>query len=273
MEQSKTTDASGGGELSVLRQAARAGRLRVRRNERLSDADPDAGMVWPIEVELPCINGLSCWFSLGSVYAPDAAAQGYTDGALNDDLAQAFAHYIVAALASAPPAPTPEAGSDLAGQGEPVAWAYEWNEGEFDIWHLIVSQHKPAEGGQIRNIRPLFAAPAPSRPADREEIARWRNDAFEKAAAIVRRYEPFADDAVRDILALRDAPRDGGGGWRPTREQIARAGFNGWYGSPAYDDFPEVEGMWLRTADSILSLFPPSANAGDGTQDRQGGGR
>lgn len=101
--------AGGGADLRMLQQAAKAGRLRIKCRERPAGADPDAGMTWPIEVELPCINGLSAWFTLGNIYSPDRAAQGYTDGALNDDLARSFAAHIVKSLA-APAAPEPPAG-------------------------------------------------------------------------------------------------------------------------------------------------------------------
>jgi hypothetical protein len=99
-------------ELKLLRDAAAVGKLRVRCSDRLPDADQDAGMVWPIEVELPCINGLSCWFTIGNVYSPDAAARGYTDDALNDDLARAFADHIVRTLAAAPAAPPADGGTE-----------------------------------------------------------------------------------------------------------------------------------------------------------------
>lgn len=46
---------------------------------------------------LPCINGLSARFELAVVYTPDAAEEGYTDGALNDDVALANARLIAAA--------------------------------------------------------------------------------------------------------------------------------------------------------------------------------
>lgn len=36
------------------------------------------------------------------------------------------------------------------------------------------------------------------------------------------------------------------------REEIARAGFAGWYGRDEYDEHP-VQGMWERAADSIMA--------------------
>lgn len=48
------------------------------------------------------------------------------------------------------------------------------------------------------------------------------------------------------MTALSDADQDAG-----LREEIARAGFAGWYGRDEYDDHP-VQGMWERAADAIM---------------------
>jgi len=90
------------GNLALLRQAAKAGHFRIRCEPRREGADLNAGMVWPMQIELPCINGLSCWFTVGNIYTPDRAAQGYTDGALSDDLARDFAAHIVGTLVAPP---------------------------------------------------------------------------------------------------------------------------------------------------------------------------
>lgn len=48
------------------------------------------------------------------------------------------------------------------------------------------------------------------------------------------------------MTALTDADQDAG-----LREEIARAGFAGWYGRDEYDEHP-VQGMWERAADAIM---------------------
>ena len=35
---------------------------------------------WEVERELPCINGLSAWFSICSINEPDESEVGYSDG-------------------------------------------------------------------------------------------------------------------------------------------------------------------------------------------------
>jgi hypothetical protein len=216
---------------------------------------------------------------------------------------------------------------DLAGQGEPVASV------EQVVSRLIIANPdkakqavqtpekwgwfcgRIAESGisyevgkqHLYALLNALAAPAPSRPADREEIAKWRDDALEKAAAIVRRYEPFADDAVQDILALRDAPRDAGDEWRPI-DTAPKDGtkFDAWGVHPATGTMGgRFANVQMRGDDSGFGIIihqpkahweylekdgptfpawklthwrplpaPPSPNVGDGAQGTdQGGGR
>lgn len=68
------------------------------------------------------------------------------------------------ALARMKDAPRPA--GDLAGQGEPVAWAYEEIKTRtFDAWEPALSYGQPELASYHRNIRPLYEAPAPSRTA------------------------------------------------------------------------------------------------------------
>lgn len=49
------------------------------------------GLWWSVETELPCINGLRCWFTITRCDF-DLAADGYTDGAVSpEDDARAIA--------------------------------------------------------------------------------------------------------------------------------------------------------------------------------------
>lgn len=144
-------------------------------------------------------------------------------------------HALNCALGLPPASSNPPPAEDLAGQGEPVAWAYEYREN--GQWRDIVIKTDPRSvlnRDYVRNIRPLYAAPAPSRPADREEIARAimrsRGTPDDLIEAHERRGSMGWRDAVRDadavlsILALRDAPRNGGDEWRPvaTSDEKAR---------------------------------------------------
>ena len=52
--------------------------------------------------------------------------------------------------------------------GEPVAWAYECL--DVDVWVPRLALDEPKPRAWVHNIRPLYAAPAPSRPADREAM-------------------------------------------------------------------------------------------------------
>lgn len=79
------------------------------------------------------------------------------------------------------------------------------------LWMLERGQEVILQPSDARTITTAFAAllnaaRAEARPApavDREAVARWRNDAFQKSAEIVRRYfGEDADDCVHDILAL-----------------------------------------------------------------------
>lgn len=76
-------------ELERLAIAAPTGAWRSRR-------DCDVG--WRVETELPCINGLSAWFSLAMVWDHGEAETGYTDGAIGDS--EDLAAYIAAASPS-----------------------------------------------------------------------------------------------------------------------------------------------------------------------------
>lgn len=42
----------------------------------------ETASAWFVEQELPCINGLSAWFTLGLIRKPDEAEAGITDGAI-----------------------------------------------------------------------------------------------------------------------------------------------------------------------------------------------
>ncbi len=50
-----------------------------------------------IQTILPCINGLSAWFTLASVSNPDESETGYTDGYLDADAASGNAQLMAAA--------------------------------------------------------------------------------------------------------------------------------------------------------------------------------
>lgn len=39
------------------------------------------GEDWVVELEIPCINGLSAWFEICRVHEASAEEMGYTDGA------------------------------------------------------------------------------------------------------------------------------------------------------------------------------------------------
>lgn len=129
--------------------------------------------------------------------------------------------YRAGRLVEASPSPPPA--EDLAGQGEPVAWAYEYL-GVIGDWVPFLSRRRPANADHIRNIRPLYAAPAPSRPADREEIAltyeglaKRIHTAFPDLTAndALCAAEGMFPECLKDggiSLALRDAPRNGGDG-------------------------------------------------------------
>lgn len=56
-------------------EAATPGEWRVRKGE---------GLWWTVEVELPSINGLRCWYTIAR-FDFDMAANGYTDGALRPE--------------------------------------------------------------------------------------------------------------------------------------------------------------------------------------------
>jgi hypothetical protein len=128
---------------------------------------------------------------------------------------------------------TPPPAEDLAGQGEPVAWAWEYRDFQ-GTWHQHASAAKPDADRHRRNIRPLYAAPAPSRPADREEIARlvfiannMTHDGTQESAAqdwtasIFPRDRAMAfaaADAILERLALRDASRTGEDGTQETTD-------------------------------------------------------
>jgi hypothetical protein len=60
-----------------------------------------SGRIW-INATYPCINGLAAKFTVASVVMPDEAEVGYTDGALNDDVASANAALIVALVNNLP---------------------------------------------------------------------------------------------------------------------------------------------------------------------------
>ena len=123
---------------------------------------------------------------------------------------------------------------DFTGQGEPVAWAYEWAD-KLGVWRYGVKPQAPEPSTalpyDIRNVEPLFkrAAPAPSRPADREEIAEavfiqyflhnatGPEDDWD-AATIAWSKERYPDDrrlayAIADaVLTLCNVPRENGVG-------------------------------------------------------------
>lgn len=71
--------------LRGLVEKATKGPIRFEVKPPSIDAADGAGRVIPLEREYLCINGLNCWFTLGSIYTPDVAAVGYTDGALNEE--------------------------------------------------------------------------------------------------------------------------------------------------------------------------------------------
>jgi hypothetical protein len=56
-----------------------------------------SGDPYHIRKNLPCINGLSAWFTLAWVYPPDDQEIGYSDGALDDNVAKANATLIALA--------------------------------------------------------------------------------------------------------------------------------------------------------------------------------
>ena len=58
-----------------------------------------------VRAYLPCINGLSAWFSIATIYRPDEGANGYSEGAT-----QALFDRAVALFAASPTPPTAQPG-------------------------------------------------------------------------------------------------------------------------------------------------------------------
>lgn len=270
----------------------------------------------PKATHRPCVIDSGWWLAIGN---------------RPDDFGEANSKFIVA-LVNAYRAgrlvetfPSPPQAEDLAGQGEPVAWAYEWK--IYTGWRRGVEFEKPCAGQflGLRNVRPLGyldAASAPSRPADREEIARLiRPGAFEELSPdpygpsvellemgrAPGRAEALAKaDAILAYLALRDAPRDVGDGWSTDMEAAPKGAINrvlvtvpplvpgeeptvgeawyctdaraeGWWWSGTSPDDPFRDPIHETNAEPVawrhLPKPYPSPNAGDGTQDTQGGER
>ena len=248
------------------------------------------------------------------------------------------------AMCISPVVASPPPAEDLAGQGEPVAWQGCDPDEPYDplkcaVWAALVPfQHELIQTGGVtfmglRNAiveavrsfaiasqRDALAAPAPSRPADREEIARkwwdrvcpadWKGqwDTWKTAdLKLARQLVQETYDDADAILALRDAPRDGGDGWRPIAELAPQtnAVLGRWARSGNTDDgkpyfywqratgrfFDHLgERHWCLEGSQTFATgpfygeapthfyaipkAPPSPNPTDGTQDTdQGGGR
>lgn len=75
--------------LKALLAAATQGEWKARTNRT-------TGVV-SIQVNLPCINGLSAWFTLFAIHPEDEATEGMSEGVLNDQTAPANAAFIIAA--------------------------------------------------------------------------------------------------------------------------------------------------------------------------------
>lgn len=80
--------------LDAIERAAKEAGLGLKA-WRVRGRDAEDGRAWDIMTELACINGLSALFTLATVYAPDEAEIGYTDGAI--DNAEERAAFIAAA--------------------------------------------------------------------------------------------------------------------------------------------------------------------------------
>ena len=176
-----------GSDLAKLSEAATPGLWRIgttrRDNPDLLERSP---IVPAISPDRPYAGMI--WRGTGLTKEEDAAfvvtlVNAYRAGRL------------IEASASQPPA------EDLAGQGEPVAWAYEYREN--GRWREFLSGLcAPAEAANIRNIRPLYAAPASSRPADRNEDSAT----LDRIRSVLPAHLTDADSTVQSVAnAVRGA--------------------------------------------------------------------
>lgn len=124
---------------------------------------------------------------------------------------------LAAAIRASLPSPPPA--EDLAGQGEPVAWRIGNHYGihVYEGDRPVATFHSADDAA--RAVAAVNAAPAPSRPADREEIG---DIIFDHVFGHLKRGGSYIDDArsaagvILERLALRDAPRDAGDGTQET---------------------------------------------------------
>ncbi|MCZ3377477.1 hypothetical protein [Rhizobium sp. AG207R] len=97
--------------------------------------------------------------------------------------------------------------------GEPVAWEYEvanymgGRDGAFIGWDKRLSAKKPSDAQGIRNLRPLYASPAPLPVESKEVSSRWRifEDTIHGYWGIELEQAGNDDDAIlRPIKVHRD---------------------------------------------------------------------
>lgn len=207
---------------------------------------------------------------------PGVGEPGYPDDDaynLNDKGKMRLKTGLVRALRDALSAPTP----DLGAQGEPVAWAYEWLDG--DSWWPVFQAGRPPERSYHRNIRPLYEAPAAPRSGSAvtvEEIEAAsaayydgmigsEEDSWPHHRGWAGKSETFKDKVrahmARALKAALHAPRPGetGDGWEPTGRgtgTVMMAG-GGHIGSGGTTE-------WFRKSDGAIRSFPHRFNPNTG---------